>query len=261
MMVTTGGRVTAPTLAFFARDLPRSGSFANCSSKVMTSVLAPKWRAISLASSESSVWLTVANTPRASRRAIRSLARISNFSARSFTLMPSGIVMLRVMGNGSLDSDRARRRSKALHRAFLHSSRHIALSGPGRAAHRTACWRRGQPRLPAPAPAPNPGGRIPGAPGRVGCRAHGVRRAAWADGPCLGHQGRLGRLPVRDTGDGDAGRSACHARAARARRCSAGRRAWRRGIHGPRARLRDNESPLRHDGLVRNGCGLCCGWR
>ena len=57
------------------------------------------------ASSASSVWLTVANTPRASSRAIRSLARMPSFSARSFTLMPSEMVMARVIGSGSLDSD------------------------------------------------------------------------------------------------------------------------------------------------------------
>ena len=47
----------------------------------------------------------VANTPRPSRRAIKSFARISSFSARSLTLMPSVIVMLRVIGSGSFDSE------------------------------------------------------------------------------------------------------------------------------------------------------------
>ena len=36
------------------------------------------------------------------RRAIRSLARRPSFSARSFTEIPSVMVMLRVIGNGSL---------------------------------------------------------------------------------------------------------------------------------------------------------------
>jgi len=72
---------------------------------VITLVSAPKKRAISLASSASSVWLMVAKTPRESRRAIKSLARISSFSARSFTLMPSVMVMFRVMGCGSFESD------------------------------------------------------------------------------------------------------------------------------------------------------------
>ena len=47
----------------------------------------------------------VANTPFASSRAIKSFARISSFSAKSLTLMPSAIVMLRVMGNGSFDKE------------------------------------------------------------------------------------------------------------------------------------------------------------
>ena len=47
----------------------------------------------------------VANTPRVSRRAIRSLARSPSNSAKSFTLIPSVIVMLRVMGWGSFESD------------------------------------------------------------------------------------------------------------------------------------------------------------
>ncbi len=79
-------------------------SFAACCSKVITSVSAPKNRAISLASSASSVWLMVANTPRPNRREIRSLARTSSFSARSLTLMPSVMVMLRVIGIGSFDT-------------------------------------------------------------------------------------------------------------------------------------------------------------
>ena len=91
--------------AFFARGCASAISFAACSSKVMTFVSAPKKRAISLASSASSVWLMVAKTPRSSSRAIRSLARISSFSARSFTLMPSVIVIFRVIGSGSFESD------------------------------------------------------------------------------------------------------------------------------------------------------------
>ena len=103
MIVTTGGRIpvsgTNSSLAAAA-----SISFAVCSSNVITFVSAPKKRAISLASSASSVWLIVANTPFDSNREIRSLARISSFSARSFTLIPSVIVMLRVIGRGSFDT-------------------------------------------------------------------------------------------------------------------------------------------------------------
>ena len=79
-------------------------SFEACSSNVITFVSAPKKRAISLASSASSVWLMVAKTPRPSRREIKSLARMSSFSARSLTLMPSVIVILRVIGIGSFDT-------------------------------------------------------------------------------------------------------------------------------------------------------------
>jgi hypothetical protein len=74
----------------------------------MTAVSAPNWRDISVASAASKVWLMVAKTPRASSRAIRSLARTSSFSASSFTLMPSVMVMVRVMGSGSLESEESR---------------------------------------------------------------------------------------------------------------------------------------------------------
>ena len=101
MMVTTGGRDTASAPSSLL-SVAASVSFAACSSKVITSVSAPKKRAISLASSASRVWLMVANTPRTTSRAMTSLARMPNFSARSFTEIPSVIVMLRVIGAGSL---------------------------------------------------------------------------------------------------------------------------------------------------------------
>ena len=47
----------------------------------------------------------VAKTPFASRRAIKSFARIPSFSAKSLTLIPSVMVMLRVIGNGSFESE------------------------------------------------------------------------------------------------------------------------------------------------------------
>jgi hypothetical protein len=78
-----------------------SASLAISSSKVMTWVSAPNWVATSLTSSASSDWLTVTKTPRISSEAIRSLPRTPSFSARSFTLMPSVTVMVRVMGTGS----------------------------------------------------------------------------------------------------------------------------------------------------------------
>src|SRR2546425_13267728 len=46
----------------------------------------------------------VANTPRMSSRAIKSFARIPSFSARSLTLMPSVMVMCRLIGNGSFET-------------------------------------------------------------------------------------------------------------------------------------------------------------
>ena len=89
----------------------------------------------------------VANTPFANSRAIKSLARISSFSARSLTLTPSVMVMFRVIGNGSFESDKPRRRSIALHRAFFYSSRNVTLTRTARRPTRTAArtrwpWRR-----------------------------------------------------------------------------------------------------------------------
>ena len=104
MMVTTGGRGVTSTAESSSLAAAASMSFEACSSKVMTLVSAPKKRAISLASSASSVWFTVAKTPRPNRREIKSFARISSFSAKSFTLMPSVMVMLRVIGSGSFDT-------------------------------------------------------------------------------------------------------------------------------------------------------------
>ena len=137
-------RRTRQTLAgrTFFRGAASATSFAVCSSKVMTLVSAPKKRAISLASSASSDWLMVANTPRNSRRAIRSFARISSFSARSLTLMPSVMVMLRVIGSGSFETDEPRRRHEALHRAFFYSARNVALTGPARGTTGTAAGTR-----------------------------------------------------------------------------------------------------------------------
>ena len=52
-----------------------------------------------------------------------------SFSARSLTLMPSVMVMLRVIGCGHWRATAAAA-AEALHRAFLHTARHIALSWP-----------------------------------------------------------------------------------------------------------------------------------
>src|SRR3984893_3238147 len=67
----------------------------------MTWVSAPNCEATSFTNSASSDWLTVTNTPRIKSDAMRSLPRTPSFSARSFTLMPSVTVMVRVIGTGS----------------------------------------------------------------------------------------------------------------------------------------------------------------
>ena len=105
MMVTTGGRGNLSLGVPSSDVLLAAISFAFCSSKLITFVSAPKKRAISLANSVSSVWLIVAKTPRSNNLAIKSFARISSFSAKSLTLMPSLIVIVRVMGIGSFESD------------------------------------------------------------------------------------------------------------------------------------------------------------
>ncbi len=90
----------------------------------------------------------VANTPRTTRRAIKSLARMPSFSARSFTEIPSVIVMFARDRRRLVADDHARRRSVALHRAFLHASRHISLSRPSR----RSAWTRSRTRLVPAAP-------------------------------------------------------------------------------------------------------------
>ena len=167
MMVTTGGRGTPSLAAPSSPAAASETSLAACSSKVITLVSAPKKRAISLASSVSSVWLMVANTPRASKRAIKSLARIPSFSARSLTLTAfrdrdAARDRLRLVRERQ-----PRRRRVALHRAFLHATRNIALSGPARWAHPDGC--RASRARRRQAPGPTPSGRVPVGDCRVGC--------------------------------------------------------------------------------------------
>src|SRR5213082_2399673 len=107
----------------------------------------------------------VANTPRDSRRAIRSFARISSFSARSLTLMPSVIVMLRVIGSGSFESESRGGGTKPF----------IGPSFTPRGTYRCPGRRDGPPgRLPGRVgpgggnPGPTPIGRGPAEPVRVG---------------------------------------------------------------------------------------------
>ena len=96
MTVTTGARVTTSS--------GRASSASPCSSscsKLRISTLAPNSRAIIIAVSVSSVELMV-NISRFIRSfASTSFTRISSLSARSFTVMPSASVMLRVTGGGS----------------------------------------------------------------------------------------------------------------------------------------------------------------
>ena len=69
---------------------------------MITVAAAPNLADMSLIISESSDWFTVTKMLPIIRVAIRSLARTSSFSARSFTLMPSVTVISRVIGTGSL---------------------------------------------------------------------------------------------------------------------------------------------------------------
>ncbi len=135
MMVTTGGRGTScPAVSSLPVSTP-AASLAADSSKVMTWVSAPNCRAISRASSASSVWLTVAITPRASNREITSLARTPTFSAR--------VLYADALGDGDVAADgqrlrrevQARRRHEALHRTFFDAAGNVTLSG-------TPCRRR-----------------------------------------------------------------------------------------------------------------------
>ena len=84
-----------------------------------------------------------------------------SFSARSFTEMPSVMVMFPRDRRRLVADDHARRRSVALHRAFLHASRHISLSRPPRRSSRTASRTRWSRRAPFPLPDLRPADAIP----------------------------------------------------------------------------------------------------
>src|SRR6184192_784317 len=104
----------------------------------------------------------VANTPRDTSRAITSLARTPNFSARSFTLVPSVTVISRVIGNGSFET-------------LMRGGGTKPFIGPSFTPRGTERWpgrRPGPPGLPggrpgagAAPPGPTPNGRGP-KPGR-----------------------------------------------------------------------------------------------
>src|SRR5579863_947737 len=108
----------------------------------------------------------VAKTPRVNKRAIRSFARSPNFSAKSFTLIPSVIVMLRVIGCGSFDTETLEGGTKPF----------IGPSLTPRGTYRCPGLRDGPPgRLPGRVdpgggnPGPTPSGRVPVGDCRVGC--------------------------------------------------------------------------------------------
>ena len=115
--------------------------------------LGPKSRATSVATCASIVWLIVAKMPRLISRCIKSLALMSSFSVRSLTVMPSVMVISRVMGSGvNTGAERGGRRVAALlgpgqewdsgwdadvrqHRAQHPHRRDAVASGASGAAH------------------------------------------------------------------------------------------------------------------------------
>ena len=135
----------------------------------MTLAAAPNLAATSFTISASSDWFTVTNTPRMSRMAIRSLARISSFSARSLTLMPSVTVISRVMGSGSWVKLAAPPKLRGGTKPFIGPSlvlgyccrpRPLGADGPrcGRGASPGGGVEPGAPK-PPPGRGPNPPGR------------------------------------------------------------------------------------------------------
>ncbi len=96
MTVTTGARVTMSS-AWASSESPCSSS----SSKLRICTSAPNSRASIVAVSVSSVELIVIMSRLFSSFARRSLTRRSSLSARSFTVMPSASVIVRVTGGGA----------------------------------------------------------------------------------------------------------------------------------------------------------------
>ena len=96
MTVTTGARVPMSS-AFDSSPCAETSS----SSKLRISISAPNSRAMSLAVSMSSVLLMVIIMRFINSLARTSLTRTSSLSARSFTVMPSASVMVRVIGGGA----------------------------------------------------------------------------------------------------------------------------------------------------------------
>ena len=142
-MVTTGGRATACALpsspALFGRcSVLRQLLFEGDDSRLGAEMA----RHVRWPDSESSVWLTVAKTPRASRRAMRSLARMLQLLGQVLHADAFRNRDAARDGQRLARKRQPRRRNKALHRAFLHSTRNIALSRARGTASRTLSGRR-----------------------------------------------------------------------------------------------------------------------
>ena len=100
MTVTTGARVSMSS-GFDSSPSAETSS----SSKLRISISAPNSRAMSLAVSMSSVLLMVIIMRFINSLASTSFTRTSSLSARSFTVMPSASVMVRVIGGGAAGAD------------------------------------------------------------------------------------------------------------------------------------------------------------
>ena len=131
MMVTTGARLLQ-ILVFLGLI---STSCIASSSKLTVSVEAPNSRAMSVASLESSVWLMVAKMLRSTSFLITRLALTSSFSESSLTVMPSEMVISRLMGGGPESTCR-----RPVGRRIFSSS--VRSRGCGRAVPRVPAGRR-----------------------------------------------------------------------------------------------------------------------
>ena len=100
MTVTTGARA----LMSSGFDSSPSAETSSCS-KLRISISAPNSRAMSLAVSMSIVLLMVIIMRFINSLARTSFTRTSSLSARSFTVMPSASVMVRVIGGGAAGAD------------------------------------------------------------------------------------------------------------------------------------------------------------
>ena len=155
--VTTGARVCRSSGLVSSPSAETSSS-----SKLRISISAPNSRAMSLATSTSSVLLMVIIMRFINSFASTSLTRTSSLSARSLTVMPSASVMVRVISTGAAGATTG---------GPLGRSRRLVTGRvPGR------CWPNGPPgRWPNGGRWPGMPGRggSPGWPGRIGCDGSG----------------------------------------------------------------------------------------